>query len=283
MARMVMCNATKEKGDSKDFIKIKGKYYKSQEVYDNFMREQEKDKENFIKLYHKIGELIGYKDGYISGSIGGLVAKKIKNSKLTKEELYDNLISKSEYIHNLFGEIENHNLDANHILGIFKIIEIIPETITYGGCYEIKNKETDECYIGETINFFERFITHTSELYNGSHHCKLLQKSFNSNPDISNFTFTPLFIYPIKSKNREEEKHKILYLECAYYLKYVNDKKHLLNTVNPYVALKNNNVSLDGYKIDCDKVLRLLAEDQENILPNKIKNKISKELTTNIE
>lgn len=91
MARMVMCNATKEKGDSKNFIKIKGKYYKSQEVYDNFMREQEKDKENFIKLYHKIGELIGYKDGYVPGSIGGLAAKKIKNSKLTKEELYDNL------------------------------------------------------------------------------------------------------------------------------------------------------------------------------------------------
>ena len=111
----------------------------------------------------------------------------------------------------------------------------------------------------------------------------MLQESFNSNPDISNFTFTPLFIYPIKSKNREEEKHKTLYLECAYYLKYMNDKKHLLNTVNPYVALKNNNVSLDGYQIDCDKVLRLLAEDQENILPNKIKNKISKELTTNRE
>lgn len=48
------------------------------------MREQEKDKEHFIKLYHKIGELIDYKDGYIHGSIGGLVAKKIKN-KISKE------------------------------------------------------------------------------------------------------------------------------------------------------------------------------------------------------
>lgn len=275
MSRMVMCNATKEKGYSNEFIKIKGKYYKSQEVYDNFIKEQEKDKEDFAKLYHEIGRIIGYKDGYIPGSIGGLVIKKIKNSKLTKEELYNNLISKSEYICNLFGEIQNHNSDANHILGIFKIIETIPESITYGGCYEIKNKITGECYIGETLNFFERFVTHVSDLYNGNHHCKMLQESFNSNPDISNFTFTPLFIYPIKSKNREEEKHKTLYLECAYYLKYMNDKKHLLNTINPYIALKNNNVSLNGYKIDCEKVLSFLLEDKENILPDKIKKKIS--------
>lgn len=71
MARMVICNATKEKGYSNEFIKVKGKYYKSQEVYDNLVKEQEKDKDDFAKLYHKIGELIGYKDGYIPGSIGG--------------------------------------------------------------------------------------------------------------------------------------------------------------------------------------------------------------------
>lgn len=212
-----------------------------------------------------------------------LVLLVVKNSKLTKEELYNNLVLKSEYICNLFGEIQNHDSDINHILGIFKIIETIPEAITYGGCYEIKNKTTGECYIGETLNSFDRFITHTSDLYNGNHHCKLLQESFNSNPDISNFTFTPLFIYQIKSKDREEEKHKTLYLECAYYLKYVNDKKHLLNTANPYIALKNNTVSLNGYKIDCDKVLGLLVEDKEDILPDKIKRKLSKELDSNRE
>lgn len=215
MARRVRCSVTKESGDPTDFIKINGKYYKNQEVYEQFKAERELS-ENF---YNKIAKLLGY-DNFrnFTGNSRGLLMKKIKDSKLTIRELYDSLIEKEEYINGLFGEITEHTSDNNRVLGLFKIIETIPESITYGGCYEIKNK------------------------------------------------------------NREKEKHNTLYLECAYYLKYVHNKIRLYNTVNPYIALKENSVSLENYEVDCKKVLELLLEDKENILPAKTKKLIEKDL-----
>lgn len=79
------------------------------------------------------------------------------------------------------------------VLGIFKIIETIPESITYGGRYEIKNIDSGEVYIGETLDFFTRINTHVSELYANRHHCKALQDAFNEYHDFSHFKFTPLF------------------------------------------------------------------------------------------
>lgn len=86
------------------------------------------------------------------------------------------------------------------------------------------------------------------------------------------------FLYEIKCKDREIEKHNTLYLECAYYLKYKHNKKKLYNTINPYIALKENSVSLENYNIDCKKVLDILLDDKQNILPDKIKSKIEKDL-----
>ena len=74
------------------------------------------------------------------------------------------------------------------------------------------------------------------------------------------------------------EKHNTLYLECAYFLKYKKEKKTLYNTVNPYVALKEKSVSLENYTVNCKKVLELLLEDKQNILPAKVKEKIEKDL-----
>ena len=274
MARRVRCSATKELGDPSDFIRVGNKYYKNQDVYNNY----KKEKESFNKLYTKIAELLGYSNGMMIGSTGGFVIKKIKDSSLSKEELYESLIEREEYIKELFGEITNHCSDNNYVLGIFKIIETIPESITYGGCYEIKNIDNGEVYIGETLDFFTRMNTHISDLYANRHHCKALQDAFNKCHDISHFKFTPLYLYEIKSKNREVEKHNTLYLECAYYLKYIHNKKKMYNTVNPYVALKEKSVTLENYNIDCNKVLKLLLEDKENILPTKIKTKIEKDL-----
>lgn len=42
MARRVMCSVTKELGDASEFIKIKNKYYKNQEVYDNYKKRERK-------------------------------------------------------------------------------------------------------------------------------------------------------------------------------------------------------------------------------------------------
>lgn len=273
--RKVKCNATKEYGTSSDFYYADdGKYYKTKEIYEEYKI----DKKYFEKFYMKIAELLGYTDCRMIGSSGGLIRKKFKESKIPKDELYNSLLEKEEYIKELFGEITEHHSDNGRVLAIFKIIETIPESITYGGCYEIKNLDNGEVYIGETLDFFTRMNTHISYLYANRHHCKALQDAFNECNDISHFKFTPLYLYEIKSKNREVEKHNTLYLECAYYLKYVHNKKKLYNTINPYNALKENSVTLENYKVDCKKVLELLLEDKLNILPTKTKKLVEKDL-----
>lgn len=268
--RQVKCYMTKEVGNASEFIKIDGKYFKNQEVYEQYKIR--------LKLIEKIANLLGYKSGIMVGSTCGFVIKKINDSKLAIEDLYNSLSEKEEYIKELFGEITEHSSDSKRVLGLFKIIETIPESITYGGCYEIKNIDNGEIYIGETLDFFARMNTHISDLYANKHHCKALQDSFNEYKDISHFKFSPLYLYEIKNKNREKEKHNTLYLECAYYLKYVHNKIRLYNTVNPYIALKENSVSLENYEVDCKKVLELLLEDKENILPAKTKKLIEKDL-----
>lgn len=275
MARRVRCSVTKELGDPSEFIKIGNKYFKNQEVYESYKEE----KESFKKLYTKIAELLGYTNGIMIGSTGGFVAKKIKDSTLSKEDLYTSLLEKEEYIKELFGEKTEHYSDNNRVLGIFKIIETIPKSVTYGGCYEIKNLDTKEVYIGETLDMFQRMNQHISDLYAGRHHCKALQEAFDVNKDFSHFKFTPLYLYEIKNKNREDEKHNTLYLECAYFLKYKKKKKKIYNTINPYIALKEKSVSLHDYQIDCEKVLQLLVTDEQNILPKSLKEKIEKDLS----
>ena len=274
MARRVRCCVTKELGNASEFIKIEGKYYKNQEIYEKYKYE----KDITINIFKKISEILGYEDGKIPGSVGGIAMKKIKESKLTKQELYNSLLDKEIYIKELFGKTTDHYYDKQRIFGIFKIIETIPESLTYGGCYEIKNIHNGEVYIGETLDFFTRINTHVSELYANKHHCKALQDAFNKYHDFTNFKFTPLFLYEIKGKDREVEKHNTLYLECAYYLKYKHNKKKLYNTVNPYTALKENSVNLENYNIDCKRVLELLLEDKQNILPDKIKSNVEKDL-----
>lgn len=73
------------------------------------------------------------------------------------------------------------------MLGIFKIIETIPESITYGGCYKIENLDTKEVYIGETLDMFQRMNQHISDLYAGRHHCKTLQDAFDVHKDFFAF------------------------------------------------------------------------------------------------
>ena len=273
MARMIKCCVTGDIGDSSSFYKVNNKWYKNEEIY----REYTETKEFRQKIIIKIMELLGY-DGCISGNLGSIIGKQIKNNSLSCKELYESLIDKEEYIKEKIDNITFHSKDIEHIMAIFTIISVIPESITYGGCYEIKNLDTDEFYIGETLDMFQRMNQHISDLYFGIHHCASLQEAFDVHKDISHFKFTPLYLYEIKNKNKEIEKHNTLYLECAYFLKYKKEKKVLYNTINPYIALKEKSVSLQNYKIDCKRVLELLTEDKQNILPLKVKEKIKKDL-----
>lgn len=240
------------------------------------VKRRDQNAEIRIKIFEKVSEILGY-EKYIPGNISGMLGKKIKESSMTMEEIYDAIIKNEEYLKDMF-KTKSHCGDVRQIISIFTVIETIPESITYGGCYEIRNIESGEVYIGETLDFFTRINTHITELYANKHHCKALQEAFNVYHDFSHFKFTPLFLYEIKNKNREIEKHNTLYLECAYYLKYIHKKEKIYNTINPYSALKENSVNLENYNIDCKRILALLLEDKQNILPDKIKLKIEKDL-----
>lgn len=272
MARMVKCNATGVVGDSSTFYKVNNKWYQSEDVYLDFMG----DKAYRVEVIKKLLEFLN--EDRLYGNIGGFVGKKIKDCGMSCKELYESFCDKEDYIkENLCDKTKFAN-PHSQITAIFTVASTIPESITYGGCYEIKNLDDGEVYIGETLDFFTRINCHISDLYANKHHCKTLQEAFNKHHDISHFKFTPLYLYEIKGKDRESEKHNTLYLECAYFLKYKKEKKTLYNTVNPYVALKENSVSLENYTVDCKKVLELLIEDKQNILPTKVKEKIEKDL-----
>lgn len=271
MARMVKCCVTGTTGNSTDFFKSGNKWFQSEEVYLSWKSE----KETHEKIFIKIGEILGHET--LPGCLGGITGKKLKECKLNREEFYKVLLEKEEYLRELFSR--SNESDASRIFAIFTVVSTIPQSITYGGCYEIKNIDTEEVYIGETIDMFSRFNTHVSQLYSSTHHCEKLQSAFNENHDISHFKFSPLFLYEIKNKDKESEKLRTLYLETAFYLKAKEKKKILYNTVDPYEALKTNSVSLDNYNIDCKTVLKMLIEDEFNILPLKIKKIIEKELS----
>lgn len=272
MARMVKCNATGIVGDSSTFYKVNNKWYQSEEVYLEFMG----DKVYRVGIINKLLEFL--EEDHLCGNIGSFVGKKIKDSKMSYKELYKSLCEKEGYIKENLCDKTKFKNEHSQITAIFTVASTIPESITYGGCYEIKNLDSGEIYIGETLDFFTRMNNHISDLYANKHHCKALQEAFNEFHDISHFKFTPLYLYEIKSKNREFEKHNTLYLECAYYLKYVHNKKKMYNTINPYTALKENSVSLKNYKVNCKKVLELLLEDNQNILSTKLKNFVEKDL-----
>ena len=161
---------------------------------------------------------------------------------------------------------------------IFSIATKRLNKITYAGCYEIRNNKTNEVYIGESINLFGRFTEHISELYENKHHCKALQEAFNETKSISDFTVTPLFMFPISAIDKNELKQETLYLESAFYIIAKSNHEEIYNTKNPYLALKNNSVTLNGYEIDCQKVLNLLASDKYGVLPAKLLKAIRKNL-----
>lgn len=272
--RLVKCKDTGKIGTPSDFYKADdGKYYESKERYEKIKRENE----YYFKILQFINnDLLKKTKDMFNSTISACTKKCINEIGLSSDVVYAELLKNKDY---LLEHIDNYNTsDASKINYIFSIALGTYKNTTYAGCYEIRNLETNEIYIGESIDLFGRFTTHVSELYNNTHHCIELQKSFNIKKDISNFKITPLFIFPILKGDKNELKHETLYLECASYLVSKYDKISLFNTVNPYLELKNNSVSLKGYNIDCKKVLRLLLEDKYSILPKKLLKAIESDL-----
>lgn len=72
--RKVKCCVTGEIGSADDFVKIDGRYYKSQAVYD----EHQKDMEYYHKSIDMISDLMGYKPGQVFPTIVGRRLKELQ-------------------------------------------------------------------------------------------------------------------------------------------------------------------------------------------------------------
>lgn len=244
--RKVTCRITGEHGYNYEFYKApNGKYYKSKELYDSVMVQQEYK----TKIIYLINSSILNKH---TSNCAALIGKLINESGLDANILYESILQKTDYIKKFLSE--SNESDATKIYSIFSIATNRLNKVTYAGCYEIRNNATNEVYIGESINLFGRFAEHISELYENKHHCKKLQEAFNKTKSISDFTITPLFMFPISSIDKNELKQETLYLESAFYIIAKSNHEELYNTQNPYIALKNNSVSINGYEINCQKV-----------------------------
>lgn len=266
--RKVRCRVTGDIGYDYEFYKApNGKYYKSKDIYEKMISSQEFRRKILVLINSDIlnKQL---------NNCASLIGKLISESGLECEVIYNSILNKIDYIKDLIKDT-NEN-DASKIYSIFSIATNSYKNVTYAGCYEIRNKETNGVYIGENINLFERFSTHIAELYEGKHHCKGLQDDFNITSSIKNFTITPLFMFPIVSIDKNMLKQETLYLESAFYLVCKKNKENLYNTKNPYVALKKGNVSLKGYDINCKEVLRMMIKDKYNVIPEDLLKLIKK-------
>lgn len=268
--RKVKCRVTGEYGYDCVFFKAdNGKYYKTKEVYEDWL----KQKEYKTKIFHLVNSKILNKR---QDNCGGLIGKLINESGLEPKVLYESIVEQFDYINEIVKNSKEN--DSSKIYAVFAIATKRLNKVTYAGCYEIKNNETNEIYIGESVDLFGRFTSHIAELYENKHHCVKLQEAFNRIKSISNFTITPLFMFPISSIDKNELKHETLYLETAFYLICKSNNQKLYNTQNPYAMLKNNNVTLSGYEIDCNKVLHLLINDKYKILSKELLERVKDNL-----
>ena len=82
------------------------------------------------------------------------------------------------------------------------------------GIYQIRNIKNNKVYVGQTINFRDRFNQHKSSLLGDKHYNKYLQRSFNKY-GIENFVFEVLEYCP-KERLNEKEREWIKYKRSEY-------------------------------------------------------------------
>jgi hypothetical protein len=118
MARTVKCAVTKEIGTSDTFIKIDGKYYKSQEVYD----EDHKQKELWSEIIRYICEdLLKYQKGQVFPT---LITKKLLELKYyDREVILETIKVKSNDILYQINQDGKFKDDTGKIFYIFAIIK----------------------------------------------------------------------------------------------------------------------------------------------------------------
>ena len=210
-----------------------------------------------------------------------LFHKLLGESGLNKDDLYDYVEANKEMIIEHLS-MEDCSINSK-LFSIFALFRNTLGKVTYAGCYEIRNKKTNEVYIGESIDLFRRFTNHTTDLYENRHHCVKLQEAFNLVRTMDNFTIKPIKVSPIVCADKMKVKEETLYMESAYYLMYKKEGNILYNTKHPYEALKNDDVSVGNNKVNCKNVLTLLCQDKYHILDKETLNFVLEDLKDIVE
>ena len=203
------------------------------------------------------------------------IMSALKDINISPKMVYDILLKYKDMIKESIPKYEYEIYTIVSYISSF-ILNVLGET-TCIGCYSITNKTTGWVYIGESIDLFNRFSTHISDLYENKHHCKKLQKAFNETRSMDNFEIKPLKSYYALCCDKKELKSQTLYMEAAYYLLYKNKGFKLYNTINPYEHLKKNEYVNNGY-LNSKYVLRLLYEDKYHILNKELHNYLEEDL-----
>lgn len=113
MARQCKCNATGEIGTVDTFVKINGKYYKSQEVYDKHVREQEFKKKVTDTI---ITDLLNLTE---EDRIPTYIFKRYKDYKLYGYEILWETIRRSNAVANTLNKnIKTRNGKINYFFAI---------------------------------------------------------------------------------------------------------------------------------------------------------------------
>lgn len=128
------------------------------------------------------------------------------------------------------------------------------------GIYSIINKENGKRYIGQTINFTNRFSQHRAKLTKGNHENSLLQKAWNKYGE-SNFEFK--IMEYVKKESLTEREQWWMDLFGSYLRDYGYNLNPLANQ-NP--MLGRNHTAESKVKISKKAKGRKLSEDNKKKL-----------------
>jgi hypothetical protein len=117
MARTCKCQITHEIGDVNTFIKIDGKYYKSQEIYDEYKKNANLHR---IIVDTIVNDFLNYQKGQIFPTI---LTKKLKELEFYPNEVIFNTIKKNHDTIQYWMNTKDFNSDIGKISYIFAIIK----------------------------------------------------------------------------------------------------------------------------------------------------------------
>ena len=154
MARKVKCQITKEEGTSDVFYKApNGKYYKSQKLYETWLKEKT-DREEFLEMF--ANDFLGYKQGQVFPTV---LCKRLKELEFYGYDVINQTVKKCK------SSIEyalTHKDFASENGKISYIFAIIKNNINdvYKQIVEEEKKPIVEHYIDETVDIDNIQTTH---------------------------------------------------------------------------------------------------------------------------